>query len=210
MELSLPQPPAELEVDVNLETQALELSHRLSTSKIPVVASTASATLRQLFMFVFERVGAEDALIAASADPNRDPVLPKADFNVDVPPNEVDRAQVAPEDQSTGTGEQSQHGTGEEDSLAAGQRQQHERARSRSIKLRPAARDAYLLLEDLCLLVAGSVEGGPDGEPSFLRWRSLSRTFGLELVESIVSGFGEIVRTVSGSIHLDSQPTARD
>ncbi|GAA5982776.1 hypothetical protein JCM10908_006780 [Rhodotorula pacifica] len=158
--------------------RALELSHRLSTSKIPVVASTASATLRQLFMFVFERVGAEDALIASSTDPAHDAALPPPSFNVDVPPNEIDRARSP----SSPTDEEAQYSA------------KHARARSRSIKLRPAARDAYLLLEDLCLLVAGSVEGGPDGEPSFLRWKSLSRTFGLELVESIVSGFGDIVR----------------
>ncbi|KPV73179.1 uncharacterized protein RHOBADRAFT_2872, partial [Rhodotorula graminis WP1] len=132
---------------------ALELSHRLSTSKIPVVASTASATLRQLFMFVFERVQDEDDLVAASSDPHSDPTLPRATF-----------------DRPGGGGG------------------------ATSIRLRPAARDAYLLLEDLCLLIAGSVDGGPDGEPSFLRWGSLSRTFGLELVESIVSGFGDVVR----------------
>jgi hypothetical protein len=173
--------------------QALELSHRLSTSKIPVVASTASATLRQLFMFVFERVSAEDALIASSTDPSHDASLPPPSFDVDVPPNEIDRAAANSRSAAAPLDE------GESESAAAKQQQggQHGRARSRSIKLRPAARDAYLLLEDLCLLVAGSVEGGPDGEPSFLRWKSLSRTFGLELVESIVSGFGDIVRTVS-------------
>lgn len=63
----------------------------------------------------------------------------------------------------------------------------------KSVGLRPAARDAYLLLEDLCLLIAG---GEVEGEPSFLKWGSLSRTFGLELVESIVSGFGGVVRAV--------------
>ncbi|GAA5902486.1 Mon2p [Sporobolomyces salmoneus] len=153
--------------------QALELSHRLSTSKIPVVASTASATLRQLFMFVYDRIVDEDTLVASSRDPDHDPSVPPATFDVDVPPLEEDRA--APHHRSS--------------------IDQNENARMRSIKLRPAARDAYLLLEDLCLLIAGSVEGGPDGEPSFLRWSSLSRTFGLELVESIVSGFGPVVRT---------------
>lgn len=161
----------------------------MSTSKIPVVASTASATLRQLFMFVFERVSAEDALIASSTDPAHDASLPPPSFDVDVPPNEIDRAAAKSPTVA--------HCVDEEEGGESAKRGQHGRARSRSIKLRPAARDAYLLLEDLCLLVAGSVEGGPDGEPSFLRWKSLSRTFGLELVESIVSGFGDIVRTVS-------------
>jgi len=160
-----------------LNSQALELSHRLSTSKIPVVASTASATLRQLFMFVYERIVDEDLLVSSSSSPLTDPSLPPATFDVDVPPLEEDRA--APT--TTGSFEEGEEG---------------ENFKMRSIKLRPAARDAYLLLEDLCLLIAGSVEGGPDGEPSFLRWGTLSRTFGLELVESIVSGFGPVVRTV--------------
>ncbi|GAA5871435.1 hypothetical protein JCM3774_005599 [Rhodotorula dairenensis] len=167
--------------------RALELSHRLSTSKTPVVASTASATLRQLFMMVFERVGAEDALVAACTDPAHDASLPPASFDVDVPSNEIDR------DRSSRfrNPDPDPDRPANLDEAAA----QPGRARPRSIKLRPAARDAYLLLEDLCVLIAGSVEGEPDGEPSFLRWKSLSRTSGLELVESIVSGFGEIVRS---------------
>ncbi|GJN94193.1 hypothetical protein Rhopal_007267-T1 [Rhodotorula paludigena] len=174
--------------------RALELSHRLSTSKIPVVASTASATLRQLFMFVFERVGEEDALVASSADAATDSSLPPGSFDVDVPPLEEDRAA------SLGTFPFRRRFI-EGDTPASPDVNAmppmptlDEINQAKSIKLRPAARDAYLLLEDLCLLIAGSVEGGPDGEPSFLRWGSLSRTFGLELVESIVSGFGEIVR----------------
>ncbi|GAA5958007.1 hypothetical protein JCM3765_006230 [Sporobolomyces pararoseus] len=158
--------------------QALELSHRLSTSKIPVVASTASATLRQLFMFVYDRIVDEDTLVASSRDPDSDPLVPRATFDVDVPPLEEDRAATLTSRRSID--DENENGNNN---------------KMRSIKLRPAARDAYLLLEDLCLLIAGSVEGGPDGEPSFLRWSSLSRTFGLELVESIVSGFGPVVRT---------------
>ncbi|GAA6056217.1 hypothetical protein JCM3770_002092 [Rhodotorula araucariae] len=177
--------------------RALELSHRLSTSKIPVVASTASATLRQLFMFVFERVGEEDALVAASDDAASDPTLPRAMFDVDVPPLEEDRAAAL------GATLALQPRFIEGDTPASPvpsappalpMRAEPDANQAKSIRLRPAARDAYLLLEDLCLLIAGSVEGGPDGEPSFLRWGSLSRTFGLELVESIISGFGDIVR----------------
>ncbi|KAI5479516.1 endosomal peripheral membrane protein [Pseudohyphozyma bogoriensis] len=140
---------------------ALELSHRLSTSKIPVVASTASATLRQLFMFVFERLPLEDSKIDS---------LPPPSFHVDVPSPEHDAAGSAPPP------------TADDD-------------KSKSISLHPAARDAYLLLEDLCLLIANSGEARTEGEPSFLKWSGLSRTFGLELVESIVSGFGTVVRS---------------
>ncbi|SCV74793.1 BQ2448_7822 [Microbotryum intermedium] len=160
--------------------QTLELSHRLSTSKIPVVASSASATLRQMFMFVFERVGEEDAQVAraeASKDPALLAALPKPSFNLDVPPLEHDAA-ATPRNSTADSAKTAALDEG-----------------STSITLRPAARDAYLLLEDLCLLISGSAEGGPEGEPSFLRWTSLSRTFGLELVESIVSSFGPVVRT---------------
>lgn len=131
-------------------------------------------------MFVFERVGEEDDLLRAATSANDAALLtalPKATFNLDVPRPESD----APADSAPapdGTPRKSED-------------------HSMSIALRPAARDAYLLLEDLCLLISGSAEGGPEGEPSFLRWGSLSRTFGLELVESIVSGFGPVVRTVS-------------
>ncbi|BGP27996.1 Endocytosis and vacuole integrity protein [Rhodotorula toruloides] len=181
--------------------RALELSHRLSTSKIPVVASTASATLRQLFMFVFERVGEEDALVASSSDPN-DPSLPPATFDVDVPPLEEDRAAslatsiARKKPYLPGDGPQSPEVPQKTPPFGATLQPDSQANETRSMKLRPAARDAYLLLEDLCLLIAGAGgEGAPDGEPSFLRWGSLSRTFGLELVESIVSGFGGIVRT---------------
>lgn len=126
-------------------------------------------------MFVYDRIVDEDTLVASSRDPDHDPSVPRATFDVDVPPLEEDRAAST-----------SRRSTDSDNQVN----------KMRSIKLRPAARDAYLLLEDLCLLIAGSVEGGPDGEPSFLRWTSLSRTFGLELVESIVSGFGPVVRTV--------------
>lgn len=168
--------------------QALELAHRLSTSKTPVVASTASATLRQLFMFVFERVAEEDGyVLRAAGDPALAAALAAPSFKLDVPPIEHDAAAEGyqmPEDGQAG--------------VSVGG--------ATSIGLRPAARDAYLLLEDLCLLISGSAEGGPDGEPSFLRWGSLSRTFGLELVESIVSGFGDVVRKVS---NLSQQRSTR-
>ncbi|GAA5930374.1 hypothetical protein JCM10213_001074 [Rhodosporidiobolus nylandii] len=167
--------------------QALELSHRLSTSKIPVVASTASATLRQLFMFVFERVADEDALVSSASTPQEEAALPKPVFDVDVPPVEEDRAAAFARARLEGDAPATPSSS---PALPSPEDQQ-----ARSTRLRPAARDAYLLLEDLCLLISGSVEGGPDGEPSFLRWGSLSRTFGLELVESIVSGFGGVVRT---------------
>lgn len=135
-------------------------------------------------MFVFERVGEEDAIVitaSASEDPSALASLPPASFILDIPPPEHDAA--APKQ------------SGEEERIPTMTRSTEGLVAPTSIALRPAARDAYLLLEDLCLLVAGS--GDPlEGEPSFLRWGVVSRTFGLELVESIISGFGTVVRSV--------------
>jgi hypothetical protein len=56
--------------------------------------------------------------------------------------------------------------------------------------LLPAARDAYLVFDDICLLVNGE-------QPSFLKLQSLPRTFGLELIESVLSDFSNVFITVS-------------
>ncbi|KAK4056370.1 Endocytosis and vacuole integrity protein [Microbotryomycetes sp. JL221] len=158
--------------------QALELTHRLSTSRTPVVASTASATLRQMFMFVFERVAEEDAVVKraeSSGDEALVNQLPPQLLDIDVPSDNQEKTS---------------------DGYSLPDEPSREPIRSANkVSLRPAARDAYLLLEDLCLLISASTDGGSEGEPSFLKWGSLSRTFGLELVESIVSGFGSVVRS---------------
>ncbi|GAA99507.1 uncharacterized protein L969DRAFT_86766 [Mixia osmundae IAM 14324] len=55
------------------------------------------------------------------------------------------------------------------------------------LKLGPSAHDAYLVFQDLCLLVKG--------EPAvFLQLKSLPRTFGLELVESVLSDFWPVFK----------------
>ncbi|KAM0789810.1 hypothetical protein ACM66B_006661 [Microbotryomycetes sp. NB124-2] len=156
-------------------SQALELTHQLSTSRTPVVASTASATLRQMFMFVFERVAEEDTAVQSaetSGDEVRIKTLPPPLLDLDIPPGDA--------------------GSSDAYNLPDAPIKQ---TQPRKVSLRPAARDAYLLLEDLCLLIAATADGGKEGEPSFLKWGRLSRTFGLELVESIVSGFGTVVRS---------------
>ena len=48
------------------------------------------------------------------------------------------------------------------------------------IKLKPAAYDAYRVFDDLCLLMESQ-------RPSFLRVASIPQTFGLELIESILT-----------------------
>ncbi|KAK4688854.1 hypothetical protein P7C73_g1265, partial [Tremellales sp. Uapishka_1] len=68
----------------------------------------------------------------------------------------------------------------------------------------PSAMDAFSVLSDLCLLTARSSSGSGSGfslwsstekeKPRLLKLSSLQRTFGLELVESILSGYEEGVK----------------
>ena len=62
-------------------------------------------------------------------------------------------------------------------------------------KLRPCALDAYLLLQDLALLSSGET-------PVFLRLEVLDKTFGLELVESILSNHHRLLREHSPFVGL--------
>lgn len=71
------------------------------------------------------------------------------------------------------------------------------------IRITPSAMDAYCVLSDLCLLTARSGGGllgwggGDKEKPKLLKLSSLQRTFGLELIESILSGYEDAVRKVS-------------
>jgi hypothetical protein len=55
--------------------------------------------------------------------------------------------------------------------------------------LKPAAWDAYLLFENLCLLINSE-------RARFLRLESLSKTFALELIESILTNCHQVIRKV--------------
>jgi hypothetical protein len=59
----------------------------------------------------------------------------------------------------------------------------------------PSASDAYLVFEDLCLLVNGDA-------PNFLKLQSLPRTFGLELIESVLSDFWGVFKQHEELLHL--------
>ncbi|KAL7422319.1 Endocytosis and vacuole integrity protein [Cryptotrichosporon argae] len=66
--------------------------------------------------------------------------------------------------------------------------------------LTPAAMDAFGILSDLCLLTAGGGSsgfwgGGDKEKPRLLKLGSLSRTFGLELIESILGGYEVVVKS---------------
>ncbi|WOO78809.1 Protein MON2 [Vanrija pseudolonga] len=70
------------------------------------------------------------------------------------------------------------------------------------IAITPAAMDAYLILWDLCLLTTSSPASSglslwspaEKEKPRLLKLSSLQRTFGLELIESILSGYDGVVK----------------
>jgi hypothetical protein len=55
--------------------------------------------------------------------------------------------------------------------------------------LSPSAHDAFAVFEDLCLLTNGE-------KPHFLRLESLHKTFALELIESVLANYYEVLRKV--------------
>ena len=116
--------------------QALLLCFKLHESRTAVVSSTAAATLRQLVMFVVDKVVEEDR-----------------------------RMMLANELESI--------------TLPDGTTQ----------ALGPAARDAFAIFEDLCLLGNGE-------SPQFLELEYLHKTFALELIESVLTNYHELFRKV--------------
>ncbi|KAF9951008.1 hypothetical protein BGZ72_007432 [Mortierella alpina] len=106
-------------------------------SRVVFVNNTAAATLRQLVIYIFEKVGDED--------------LEKQKSERDSP------IQEKPEVQG-----------------------QVVREQDKEEQLGPCALDAYLLFQDLCLLTNSE-------HARFLKLSSISRTFGLELIESVLT-----------------------
>lgn len=153
-----------LQLHATLLSDALFLCFRLQDSRVGVVSSTAAATLRQLVMVVFDGVVDEDRAVSHAKEQGKEvePGRRETDFVVIVP-------------SVPATSEAGEGGSGES-----------------RLALRPSAKDAYLVFEDLCLLV--------NGDPgSFLKLQSLPKTFGLELIESVMTGHGSLfqrVRTV--------------
>ncbi|KAG0202741.1 hypothetical protein BGX28_004846 [Mortierella sp. GBA30] len=119
--------------------EALLLCFRLQDSRVVFVNNTAAATLRQLVIYIFEKVSDEDS------------------------------SKQRPESDSEIQGKQTSHPELKENTEENTEEQ-----------LRPCALDAYLLFQDLCLLT--------NSEPArFLKLTSISRTFGLELIESVLT-----------------------
>ncbi len=101
-----------------------------------MVSSTAAATLRQLVMFVVDKVVEEDRRMLLA--------------------NELESITL-----SDGT----------------------------TRALGPAARDAFAVFEDLCLLCNGE-------RPQFLELEYLHKTFALELIESVLTNYHELFHKV--------------
>lgn len=76
------------------------------------------------------------------------------------------------------------------------------------LTITPSAKDAFDLFSDLCILTAESGSGfslwggGKHDKPKLLKLSSLQRTFGLELIESVLSGYEEGVKQVRSSSDL--------
>lgn len=71
-----------------------------------------------------------------------------------------------------------------------------------TVEVSPSAMDAYSILADLCLLTSHTPSGSglslwtaaEKEKPRMLKLSSLQRTFGLELIESILSGYDSVVK----------------
>jgi hypothetical protein len=113
---------------------ALLVCFKLHESRIAVVSSTAAATLRQLVMFVVDKVVEEDQ---RETDDLVNTKLPDGTTKA----------------------------------------------------LGPSARDAFAIVEDLCLLSNSE-------KPNFLKLDFLHKTFALELVESVLTNYHDLFRKV--------------
>ncbi|KAI9452204.1 hypothetical protein F5148DRAFT_1237059 [Russula earlei] len=117
-----------------LLANALLLCFKLHDSRTAVVSSTAAATLRQLVMFVVDKVIEEDRRLLLA--------------------NELESITLP-----DGTTQALGH----------------------------AARDAFAIFEDLCLLGNGE-------RPQFLQLEHLHKTFALELIESVLTNYQDLFR----------------
>ncbi|KAG0303002.1 hypothetical protein BGZ98_007064 [Dissophora globulifera] len=137
--------------DVHAESlaEALLLCFRLQDSRVVFVNNTAAATLRQLVIYIFEKVGDEDST--------------KREQEKNASPSSSSTTQTQTQDKEKDD---------DTDTLTSEQVNEEQ--------LGPCALDAYLLFQDLCLLT--------NSEPArFLRLNNISRTFGLELIESVLT-----------------------
>lgn len=63
------------------------------------------------------------------------------------------------------------------------------------VRVKPAAYDAFRVLQDICLLLEGQ-------KPKFIKHGSVPQAFGLELIESVLTNNGELIDTHDELIHV--------
>lgn len=150
------------------------------------VNNTAAATLRQLVIYIFEKVGDED--IAKQKSGNNLKVLPL------IPDLKRRHQMHTIVFSNMGTVFFLYHSI----SMAASESQakaksetqdQVDPTQDKEEQLGPCALDAYLLFQDLCLLTNSE-------QARFLNLGSISRTFGLELIESVLTNHFHLFKQV--------------
>lgn len=170
---------------------ALLLCFKLQDSRVNVVSSTAAATLRQAIMVVFDRVAAaDDANTPASLS-----------LSLSTPPLKTLKSPGSPN---------SPKSMAKSPPKSPPPKSPSPVTETLDVNVTPAAMDAYCILSDLCLLTAGYHSSsslslwstGEKTKPRMLKLSSLSRTFGLELIESILSGYEGVVKAHPELLHL--------
>ena len=166
--------------------RALGLCFRLHLSKAAMVHNTAGAALRQLSLLLFDRLASEGEGDVASFDHG---VAGEADAGVGTSTSPVDGGDG---DQASATG-------------STRKRKRKDKARLRSpssdessfaaltASAKPCAQDAYFFLQDLCRLVCGD-------NARWIQTTVLGRSFGLELVESVVAERAHVFRAVRDGV----------
>lgn len=173
---------------------ALLLCFKLQDSRVNVVSSTAAATLRQAIMLVFDRVAAADD----------DGTAPTLSLSLPIPTPKAPSSPKSPKATPKSPPQSPPPAAPKSPRMSA------EPEADIDVKVTPAAMDAYCIFSDLCLLTAGT-QGSSSlslwstsekTKPRMLKLSSLSRTFGLELIESILSGYEGVVKRHTELLHL--------
>jgi hypothetical protein len=150
------------------------------------VNNTAAATLRQLVIYIFEKVGDEDIAKQKSGNKSDHPhlnrqggciMLTGASFFFLMWTSPSFLFIAASESQTQAKSEI---------------KDQVESTQENEEQLGPCALDAYLLFQDLCLLTNSE-------QARFLNLGSISRTFGLELIESVLTNHFHLFKQVRHS-----------
>lgn len=167
-----------------IQSQALLLCFRLQDSRVVFVNNTAAATLRQLVIYIFERVGEED-LTQQGQGQGQGMELEMEDVCAACPVAiGIDRKQPLLLAEKSVEDDQNDK---KQDTLGLEQINEEQ--------LGPCALDAYLLFQDLCLLTNSE-------HARFLSLSSISRTFGLELIESVLTNHFHLFKRVRELLEL--------